>query len=246
MPVIDAAPIELAIMTGTVLVAGLVRGFSGGAGANVLMAPVLSLLLGPREAVPIVLVLNVITSAQVLPGAIPHVTWREILPIGLVAGMTTPIGVWLLFAVDEDLMRRGVAGVAAVFSLLILGGWRYRGRRGVAAGVALGSGAGVLSSAVGISGPPVFLYLMSGPGSAANNRANFLTYTTIVQLFAVVAFWWSGAMSERVLWLAALFVIPFVAGNWLGTRLFHKASEQAFRRITLWGMAVVSVAIVVL
>lgn len=44
-------------------VAGLVRGFTGGAGANIVLAPTLSLVLGSRHAVPLVLLLGVVTSA---------------------------------------------------------------------------------------------------------------------------------------------------------------------------------------
>ena len=76
MPIDDLLTYDVLIMVGAFLASGLVRGFTGGAGANFITAPVLSILIGPREAVPIVLLLNGVTNVQLIPGAISHVRWR--------------------------------------------------------------------------------------------------------------------------------------------------------------------------
>ena len=54
MSIDDLLTTDVLIMAGAIFVSGLVRGFTGGAGANFFSAPVLSILIGPREAVPIV------------------------------------------------------------------------------------------------------------------------------------------------------------------------------------------------
>jgi uncharacterized protein len=224
---------------------GIIRGFNGGAGANFLTAPVLAAILGPREAVPIVLLLNFITNAQIVPPVLPQIVWREILPLGLVAAVSLPLGAWALFAIDEDLMRRIVAGFAATFALLLASGWRYHGRRGGGVSMAAGGLAGILTGAVSMGGPPVFLYLMSGPDSVAKNRAHFVMFSCIVQISAFVVFVGVGAFNERMLWLMAILLVPFSAATWVGTKLFGIASEKVFRRVTLWGMVAVSLAIVI-
>jgi uncharacterized protein len=236
---------DMLIMLAAFVGSGVIRGFNGGAGANFLTAPVLAAILGPREAVPIVLLLNFITNAQIVPPVLPQIVWREILPLGLVAAVTLPLGAWALFAVDEDLMRRIVAGFAAAFALLLASGWRYHGRRGGGVSLAAGGLAGILTGAVSMGGPPVFLYLMSGPDSVIKNRAHFVMFSCIVQVSAFVVFVGVGAFNERMLWLMAILLIPFSAATWVGTKLFHIASEKVFRRVTLWGMVAVSLAIVI-
>ena len=228
------------------LASGLVRGFTGGAGANFFSAPVLAALIGPREAVPIILLLNGITNAQLLPGTLPHVRWREALPIGIASAVTLPLGAWALFAIDEDIMRRAVAGVAAVFALVLIAGWRYRGRCGLGVSIAAGGAAGVLAGSVSLGGPPVFLYLMSGSGDAAKNRAHFVMFSVVLQLTAMAVFFGAGAFSERMLWITLILLAPFSAATWVGTKLFYVASEEVFRRVSLWGMVAVSLAILIL
>ncbi len=245
MPIDDLLTLDVLIMAVAFFASGLVRGFTGGAGANFLSAPVLSILIGPREAVPIVLLLNGITNVQLIPGAVRHVRWREALPISIASALTLPLGAWALFVIDEDLMRRLIAGVAVGFSLLLLSGWRYHGPLGLGLSLGAGGTAGALTGAVSMGGPPVFLYLMSGPGDAATNRAHFITFSVFVQAMAMVVFFGAGIYTERMLWLSAVLIVPFVIATWIGTRLFHLASEETFRRVSLWLMAGVSLAILI-
>ena len=246
MPIDYLYSTDTAIMIAAFFGAGLVRGFNGGAGANFLTAPVLSILIGPREAVPIVLLLNGVTNIQLLPGAVRHTKWREALPIAIAAGLTMPLGAWALFTLDEDIMRRVVAAVAVSFALLLLTGWRYRGRRGLGISAGAGATAGVLAGALSMGGPPVFLYLMSGDGNAATNRAHFIVYSSTVQLVAMAVLFAIGAYSETMLWLSLVLLAPYVIATWVGMQLFHLASEATFRRVCLWGMVAVSLAVLVL
>lgn len=236
---------QLVVMALAFLGSGIVRGFNGGAGANFLTAPVMAALIGPREAVPIILLLNGATNIQLLPGALPSARLREALPIGLAGALTLPLGAWALFAVDEDVMRRAVAGVAVIFALVLLSGWRYRGQRGTGISIAAGATGGMLAGAVSLGGPPVFLYLMSGAGNAALNRAHFIVFSGTIQVVAIFVLFGAGVFSERMLWLAALLVVPLVLGTGLGIRFYRSASEDQFRRYSLWGMVIVSLAILI-
>lgn len=238
--------LEIAAMIGAFIVSGLVRGFNGGAGANFITAPVLAAIIGPRETVPIVLGLNFLSSFQLFPGALPHVNWREALPLGIAAGAAIPLGVWILFAVDQDTMRRAVAGTAVAFTLLIMSGWRYNGPRGPVVSVAFGGVAGTIGGAVTIGGPPVFLYLLSGNQKAVSNRANFIIFGFILQVVAVLTFTLNGTISQDLLWLALILFVPFLASVKLGSVLFKHADEQLFRRISLGFMLVVALGILVM
>jgi uncharacterized protein len=237
---------DMGIMLAAFIGSGVIRGFTGGAGANFLTAPVLAAILGPREAVPIILLLNGVTNAQLLPGAVRHVDWRGIIPLSLVSALTLPLGAWALFAVDEDLMRRMVAAAAALFAVILLSGWRYHGARGSFVSMAAGGAGGILAGSVSMGGPPVFLYLMSGPDSATKNRAHFIIFSGVVQASALVVFAAMGAYNERMLWISVSLLIPYSIATWVGTRLFNVTSEKTFRRVSLWVMVAVSVAIVIL
>lgn len=232
-------------MLAAFVASGLVRGFNGGAGANFITAPVLALLIGPREGVPVIILLNLISNIQVMPSALPHAEWRRMLPIGLASMALAPFGAWILLAIDQDTMRRLVAGTSIVLSLVLLTGWRYRGPRGLPIRIGVGSIAGLFTGAVSMGGPAVFLYLLSGPGSAAQQRANFLTFGAMVQAGAVVTFAATGLLTVKTLILAATLFIPFMLACRAGMRLFARASDAQFRNLTLWGIAVMSLVIAI-
>lgn len=237
--------LEMLAMIGAFIVSGLMRGFNGGAGANFITAPVLAAIVGPRETVPLVLGLNLFSSLQLIPGAVGLVNWREAVPLGVAAAATIPLGAWILFAVDEDIMRRAVAGTAIAFSVLMLSGWRYRGPRGVGAAVTVGVCAGTVSGAVTIGGPPVFLYLLSGQGGRATNRATFIAFGFMLQLIAVIVFVVNGVVTQNTLWLAAVLFIPFVIAVRFGVALFKIADEEVFRRVSLIFMVVIATGILI-
>ena len=160
--------------------------------------------------------------------------------------LTLPLGVYVLISLDEDLMRRAVAAIAILLSLLLLSGWRYRGPRGgVAAGVA-GTLGGFLNGAVSIGGPPIIFYLLSGPDDAATNRAHFISYATIIQAFALTVFIWNGSVTTDLTLSSFAMAIPYALATWAGIHLFKHASEDLFRRVALGVMLAVSIIVVVI
>ena len=237
---------ELAAMIAAFIASGLVRGFNGGAGANFITAPVLAILIGPREGVPVIILLNLVSNLQIMPGALPHTNWRRMLPIGLAAMATVSFGAWLLIAVDEDLMRRLVAITSIVLALILLTGWRYRGPRGVSTRIGVGGLAGLITGSVSMGGPAVFLYLLSGRGNAIQQRADFMAFGFLVQAAAAVCFVVSGLVTQETLILVAVLYVPFALACWAGIKMFAHASDTQFRNVTLWGIAVLSLVIAVL
>lgn len=222
--------------------AGLVRGFTGGAGANIVLAPALSLVVGPRQAVPLVLLLGVVTSIQLVPGALKQVRWREILPLGLSAWTGIPLGMLALMSINQDAMRRSMAALALAFTALLMTGWRYRGRRGLPVSIGVGAGVGFLNSAVSIAGPPLFLYLLSGSDSSATQRASFIVVSAMMQTVALLAFALAGAFDRTMLIAFLLMLLPFASAIQVGTGLFRRSDELTFRRIAIGVMAAVSLA----
>ncbi|MGB2596069.1 MAG: sulfite exporter TauE/SafE family protein, partial [Pseudolabrys sp.] len=75
---------------GIVTAAGLVRGTTGFGGA-MLMAPVLSVLLGPIPAVVTALCLETAAALVMFPDALPKAQWRTLLYLILPAVVTVPL-----------------------------------------------------------------------------------------------------------------------------------------------------------
>ena len=152
---------ELAVIV-IVTLAGFMRGVTGFGGA-MLMAPPLSMLIGPVPTVVTALILETAAALVMFPDAWPRINKRILLYLTIPACFSVPIGGYLLVTLDPFIARKVIAGVVVVFSLGLLLGLRYSGPQRPLTSVALGGVVGVLLGATSVGAPPVILYLLSGP-----------------------------------------------------------------------------------
>lgn len=226
----------------TALGGGLVRGTTG-FGAAMVMTPILALLIGPRAAVPVALLLETFAAAPMLPAASRLARWRLIAPIGIAAVATVPLGGLILQTVDATSLRRLIAATVIVFCLALLANRRFRGPHRLSTSAALGALSGTMLGATSIGAPPVILYLLSGPDPIAVTRANLTLYIVIVSAAGLVMLSVAGFVDRPALTTAALMAIPFAIGIVAGSRLFSRFSDQRFRQATMIFMLLVSIGI---
>jgi hypothetical protein len=234
----------LAWALGIAMIGGVVRGVTGFGGAMV-MTPALSLILGPLHAVVSVLLLEAFAATPMLPAAARIANWRTLLPICAAACVTVPFGGYLLVTAEPTLLRRCIAATVIGFALLLMTGFRYAGRQRLGTSVGVGAVSGVLVGATSVGGPPVILYLLSGPEPAAVTRANLTLYIAFVSVAALVMLWARGILNADSLFTAAMMALPFYGGVWMGGHLFGRISEAVFRRWTLVFLVVISSVILV-
>lgn len=238
------APEVLALAAIVAALAGVIRGITGFGGAMV-MAPPFALLLGPLVAVPVVLLLEGIAAAPMLVQLRHEVRWRVIGPIIAAAYATMPIGTWILVTADALLMRRVIAAVVIVFSLVLLLGWRYAGKQRLATGVGLGAVSGTMLGATTLGGPPVILYLLAGPDPIEATRANLTYYLGALCLAGLALLWLNGVLGAAALLLAAVLAPGYYLGMVVGIRLFARFNDRRFRQFTLAFMLLVATGILV-
>ena len=238
------APEVIALAAAIAAAAGVIRGITGFGGAMV-MSPPLALLLGPLMAVPIVLLLESLAAAPMLVATRRLVRWKVIGPIMLMACVTVPLGTYVLLQVEPQVMRRVIAAVVIVFSLMLLRGWRYSGQQRLSTSLGLGGLSGAMVGATGMGGPPIILYLLAGPDPVATTRANLTYFVGVIALASFLALWVSGAVGATGLWLALLLTPGYYVGMVAGTRLFSRFNDTRFRQFTLVFMMVVALGILI-
>lgn len=212
--------------------AGVIRGITGFGGAMV-MTPPLALLLGPQFAVPIVLLLEAFAGAPMMRDAARTATWRTLAPIALAACATVPLGGYVLVHADQDVLRRAIAAVVFVFALLLLKGARYTGAHGMPSSLALGALSGTLLGATGIGGPPVILYLLSGPDPVHVTRANLTLFVALIAVAGLAMLASRGILNGAALASTLLLAPLYFLGVLAGARLFTRFSDRRFRQFTL-------------
>jgi uncharacterized membrane protein YfcA len=240
MPPPDLFSPELALAAGIIVIAGLMRGFTG-FGSAMVLSPLYSLIYGPVQAVATVMLLESLVTLQLLPAVVSSTRWREIGPMGLVACVMIPLGGFILLAADPDIMRRVIGGAVLVFVLIMLRGWRYHGPRRLPISLGVAAVSGTMVSSVGIGGPPVLLYWLSGPDAAQQNRANIISYFAIISIGVLATFVINGTIVIETVWRAAVLAPFFLISAHVGSRLFRRSSEALYRRVALYFLLAVAI-----
>ena len=223
---------DLLVALAVAAAAGLMRGFAG-VGSGMLMAPIFAIVFGPVQTVAVIILMEIVVTAQLLPGVRREIEWKVVAPMGAAAAIFMPAGSWLLVTLDPELLARGIAVVVMVFALILMVGWRHRGGKRLGASLGVGAVSGVLIASTSLGNPPVMVYLLSGRDPAATNRANFTGYFGVTLVALVVMMALAGLIDRTAVVTAAVLLPGFMAGAWAGSRLFRKSSEALYRRVAL-------------
>lgn len=236
---------ELALAAAIAVFSGIIHGYTG-FGAALLMVPLFTLLFGPIEAIAIAVIVAIFGSAQLYPGAARNARWRELLPISIAIIIFTPLGVFILFNLDPDLIRRAMGGFVFLAALILMSGWVYRGPRGIFASAVAGGLAGGISGATGVGGPPLALYFLSAPQPVEVQRANIVIAVAVIIAVVLASLVIAGGFTAETLQRAVILTPAYVLGTWSGSRLFAIAPKEYFRRVALWLLLATGVGVVIL
>src|SRR5215472_17761255 len=151
-----------ALLAISAFLAALARGFSG-FGAALIFVPLASTATGPQAAAPLLLIIDGVAAAGLIPSAWRHADRRDAgtMSIGALAGI--PLGAWVLIKSDPLWIRWAIAVFGTLLLALLMSGWRYRGKPSAAITVSVGAAAGLLGGAAQVGGPPIVAYWLSRP-----------------------------------------------------------------------------------
>jgi hypothetical protein len=132
---------------------------------------------------------------------------------------------------------------AFVFALLLLllSGWRYRGKEHPAIAASIGGLSGFCSGLAQTGGPPIVGYWLGRPTSSVIARANIVLFFGASDFFSVVSYALAGLITADAMRFSCLVGPIYALGLWSGASLFGRASEKHFRAIcyTLIAAAVI-------
>ncbi len=211
-------------------ISGTARGFSGFGSALIFMS-LASSLAAPRLIAALLLIIDFVGSLPLLPSAWRHADRKATAVIVAGALVGVPVGTWLLSRLDPVTTRWIISGFVAALLLLLLSGWRYRGKDHVALSVGIGALSGFCSGLAQTGGPPIVGYWLGRPIASDIARANIILFFAASDFFSVVSYAVSGLLSKDAI-LFSLIVGPvYAAGIRCGILLFGRASESLFRGI---------------
>lgn len=220
----------IVVLVITAFVAGLARGFSGFGSALIFM-PLASAAIGAKVAAPLLLIVEIIAAAALVPGAarIAHKGEVALMTIGSLVGV--PLGTLCLLYADPLAVRWMIVGLIVPLLILMMAGWRYPRPPTAPVTTLVGAVAGFFGGVAQVGGPPVVLYWLRDAAVAAVTRASLILYFAVSDVIILATYLWGGLFTQTVIGLAILSGPVFGIGLWIGTRMFGLASETTFRRV---------------
>jgi uncharacterized membrane protein YfcA len=214
----------LAAVSAVLVLSGALHAATG-FGFALLSAPILAALLGPPDAISVIVLTGVVVDVLILGAERrrPSPSWPE--AVGLTAWAVPGLvaGAWLLSSLPRTGLQLLVAGaVLGGVAMRVVGGRRaaaspHRGWTRAAAGLS----SGLLSTSTTLGGPPVVLYLMSRKLAPQTMRDTLVVLSLLRTPPSVLALVVAGALRWRpeipLLWLAVL--AGYACGKWVFVRL---------------------------
>lgn len=211
-------------------VSGTARGFSGFGSALIFM-PLASSIAAPRLVAALLLIIDFIGAAPLIPNA-----WKQadrkataIMALGALVGV--PIGTWLLSRLEPVTTRWIISAFVVALLLLLLSGWRYRGKNHAAISIGIGGLSGFCSGLAQTGGPPIVGYWLGRPIASVIQRANILLFFAASDFFSLVSYALTGLITADAIRFSIVVGPIYGIGVWFGAALFGRASENLFRAI---------------
>src|SRR4051812_12564618 len=216
-----------------------------GFGEALVAVPLLALLMPVEEAVPLATLVSITVAAIIVAQ-----DWHKIhvrsawwLVISTLFGI--PLGLWLLTAVPEAVVKAILAAVIIGFSFYCLVSRSPFQLKDDRWAWVFGFGAGILGGAYGMNGPPLVVYGSLRQWSPEQFRATLQGYFLPASVLGMVGFWlaglWKPAVTRYYLWTLPL----ALAAIFLGRAINRRMSGRSFLRFIHVGLLLVGAVLLI-
>src|SRR5258708_22447311 len=135
---------------------------------------VASSLAPPPLVAAVLLIIDIVAAAPLIPNAWRHADRKAVAIMALGALVGTPLGTYALTQLDPLTTRWIISTFVLALLMLLVSGWRYRGKDHLPIAVGIGGLSGFCSGLAQTGGPPIVAYWLRRPIRAGTARANIL------------------------------------------------------------------------
>lgn len=213
---------DLVIANIIVVIAALLQACTG-FGFSVLATPFLLLVYPVGDAIQINIILSILISVVMVPKVMGDIDWPLFKRLVLGSSLGAPFGILVYLFANPDYLKVAIGLTVLAFTGLILR--KYRLARSPARDSVAGGMSGVLTSGLGMPGPPLLLYFAGAGITPTVLRATTLGYFLFIYSVSLGLQVVTGPASSGTI-LTALSLAPatavgIMAGQFLFTRISH-------------------------
>jgi uncharacterized membrane protein YfcA len=216
---------------------------SAGFGGALLLLPFLTIVVGAKEAVPLLTVAQLIGNLSRAGFGFRQIRWRPVALFVVGALPASILGALSFIRLDRAMVTRGIGAVILVTVLLRLSGrldFKPSDRLLVIGGAMTGFLSGVAGSA-GPLGAAVFLSLGLPPVSYVASEAST---ALVIHAAKIGVYGWSMELARGFWLLGAALGGAMILGTWTAKRLIEHVPSKAFERYVSVLLIVISIYMV--
>ncbi len=232
----------IAAIAGAIVFAAVLRGFTG-FGFALAAVPLVSLAISPRQAVPMVIL------QQLLLGLVDGVrAWRDcdrrsVLQLAAGSVIGVPAGIIALDLMPGTVTRMAIAFIVLAAIVLLWKPRRLPFTPGARTAASAGFIAGLFNGLAAMPGPPAIAYYLLTDTDPRKVRASLMAFFLATAVIAAPGTWAAGLLDLDTAILALLGLPLVLGGGHVGNRLFLRYGAGSYRPIALLTLAAAAIAI---
>ncbi|GAA0289059.1 putative membrane protein YfcA [Gracilibacillus halotolerans] len=212
-----------------ILVASVLQ-TSTGFGFSIMATPFLLMLFLPQEAIQINIILSLLISISLIWKIRTDIDFTIVkkLIIGSIVGV--PFGILIFISININAFKMGVSILLLVLTLLLILNFRVKptpNRDFIVGGLS-----GLLTTSIGMPGPPLLLYFTGTDTEKGKLRATTLAFYLFIYFISLITqITFTG--TNKLIWESSLYAIPIVfLGLFLGQIIFRWLNQRIFKILT--------------
>lgn len=217
------------IFIGIILVASVLQ-TSTGFGFSIMATPFLLTLFQPHEAIQINIILSLIISISLIWNIRTDIDFMLLKRFTLASIVGVPFGILFFISININAFKLGVSILLLILTLLLICNFKVKSTQ--FRDYIVGGLSGLLTTSIGMPGPPLLLYFTGTDTEKGKLRATtlaFYLFIYFVSLITQIIF----IGTNKIIWESSLYAIPIVfLGLFIGQIIFKWLNQRIFRIFT--------------
>ncbi|UFT98381.1 sulfite exporter TauE/SafE family protein [Radiobacillus kanasensis] len=212
-----------------ILVASILQ-TSTGFGFSIMATPFLLMIFLPKEAIQINLILSLVISLSLIwkIKADIEFTLLKRFIVGSIVGV--PFGILIFISINMNAFKMGVSILLLMLTLLLICNFKVKPSQ--SKDFIVGGISGLLTTSIGMPGPPLLLYFTGVGTEKEKLRATTLAFYLFIYLISLITQIIITGTSKTIL-ESSLYAIPIVfIGLFIGQIVFKWINQRIFRLFT--------------
>lgn len=212
-----------------ILVASVLQ-TSTGFGFSIMATPFLLMLFLPQEAIQINIILSLIISISLIWKIRTDIDFKLLkrFTFGSIVGV--PFGILIFISININAFKLGVSILLLILTLMLICNFKVKLTQ--FRDFIVGGLSGLLTTSIGMPGPPLLFYFTGTDTEKGKLRATTLAFYLFIYFISLITqTLFTG--TNKIIWETSLYAIPIVfLGLFIGQIIFKWLNQRIFRIFT--------------